>query len=91
MSAATVLTGRRVDSDLFFAGDAPTRPEPGDYAGPLRDGTYVVCDPNGECYSLRKHTIEDHADGTITARPSIVSPFEKGYHGWLEHGVWRPT
>lgn len=92
MGHPVVVVGRRVDPDLFFAAlGGKERPKPGDFAGPLRDSTYVVCDPNGESYSLRKHTVEDHPDGTITVRPSIVSPFERGYHGWLEHGVWRPV
>jgi hypothetical protein len=49
-----------------------------------------------------RHVITEHEDGTITVGGSILGrdvPSERiggvgpitaeGYHGWLEHGVWR--
>lgn len=42
--------------------------------------------------SLEKHTIVEHEDGTITVSPSILfvaNGQHTGWHGFLEHGVWR--
>ena len=49
-----------------------------------------------------RHVIEEHDDGTITVHGSIMGEFVRsekisgagpisspGWHGWLEHGVWR--
>jgi hypothetical protein len=38
------------------------------------------------------HTFTVHEDGTLTVSPSIlVRPYHDspGWHGYLEHGVWR--
>lgn len=78
--------------------------EPGDYCGPIRGytgdlpavffslpveddhpdaGVRHVCAP--------PHSFAEHDDGTITVSPSIlaVRPDGNGWHGYLEHGVWR--
>lgn len=60
-------------------------------ADPKRPHTWwQVVTPNGDAISLNPkiHTVEEHKDGTITVKPSIVS---KSWHGFLEKGVWRPV
>ena len=43
--------------------------------------------PDGSLASLNPaiHTVTEHADGTITVEPSIVT---STWHGWLRAGVW---
>lgn len=43
--------------------------------------------PDGSVASLNPliHTVTEHADGTITVEPSIVT---STWHGWLRAGVW---
>lgn len=48
---------------------------------------WYVRDPRGAWGRLTTHRVEEHADGTITVEPSIVSPYG-GFHGWLRGGVW---
>ena len=66
--------------------------EPGDYARrgsrwwvrlPLEDG-------RGLAQPLTENvwTVTEHDDGSITVTPSIRCTFT-GWHGYLEHGVWR--
>jgi hypothetical protein len=40
---------------------------------------------------LASHQITEHADGTMTANPSILvsSPHRPQAHGYIEHDVWR--
>jgi hypothetical protein len=50
-----------------------------------RSVQHVACPP---------HTFEEHDDGTLTISPSIgdtagASTESDGWHGYLEHGVWR--
>lgn len=53
---------------------------------------WEVCTPDGIVGRLAPHihTVEEHADGTITVTPSIdmsrIVP--GGYHGWLKKGEW---
>ena len=57
-----------------------------DYDG--KDELYIV-DPRGEIGRISTHTITWHEDGTVTVSPSIA-PYEPGgWHGYLEHGIWR--
>lgn len=50
---------------------------------------WQICCPDGDKGSLNPavHTVTEHDDGTITVRPSIISPNTK-WHGWLNAGVW---
>ena len=54
---------------------------------------WQITAPDGKVGSLNPavHTVTEHEDGTITVRPSL--DFSKrpggGWHGWLEHGVFR--
>lgn len=46
------------------------------------------------CGSLSNHQITEHEDGTITVLPSILiynkpNKSDSGWHGYLEHGIWR--
>jgi hypothetical protein len=61
-------------------------------------GRWESCSPNGRRGLLCDHTVEEHADGTITVAPSIqIDPLHfadgrlrrAGWHGYLERGVWR--
>lgn len=59
-------------------------------------GRWSVKTPNGRIGALDDHTVEQHSDGTITVSPSILveeRPLADrtlpGFHGYLEHGVWR--
>lgn len=56
--------------------------------------------PNGLLADLREHEVEEHEDGTITVRPSILAtqtrggkPFDDAttYHGFLKRGVWSES
>lgn len=96
MDSPAVLKGRRVSLKEFWRSDDR---QCGDYAGPVETNddeapsgeVWWVCDPAGNVGRLVTHTIEEHKDGTITARPSILidKPHGLGWHGWLEHGIWR--
>lgn len=73
----------------------------------LGDGwdQWYVCAPDGAVFVLcneffrdskgKYHEVEEHEDGTISVvrRPensnSIMSP--KGWHGYIDHGTWRPV
>lgn len=73
-----------------------------DYDGRIE---WWIRDPYGRVGRLTSHTITEHEDGTITVRPSIfdgdpitdeelqrygiAAVAGPGWHGWLEHGVWR--
>lgn len=66
--------------------------------GRAEDGRWHGCTPNGYACNLGAHEIVEHADGTITAAPSIRvtipavidgPPERELWHGFLEHGVWR--
>lgn len=89
------MQGHRVPDDSF-----PERP--GEYAK-VFGGEWVVQTPDGAIFHLaseaspdsrgKHHEVEEHEDGTISVveRPgnsnSIQSP--KGWHGYIERGVWK--
>lgn len=93
-----MLTGRRlaVTAEGFFAHGGLNLP--GDYGrinrtleqvyGAERQLWWQVKAPDGSSCSLNPaiHRVTEHADGTITVYPSIVT---HSWHGWLERGVWR--
>lgn len=84
------MQGRRLKPDA--EGNYPFREiRTGDYFFKAGDGWYGVC-PNGHWCALRKHTVTEHEDGTITVSPSILISGSEGvqlWHGFLERGVWR--
>lgn len=50
--------------------------------------------------TLRRHTVREEDDGTISVRPGDGSSNsilhsggaqEMSWHGYIEHGVWRPV
>lgn len=90
---ADVTQGRRVPD-----GTDLEEYRPADYG--RRGAHWWVCLPTGVIGRLdERWTITEHEDGTvstdeprqgptITVNPSIFdSP--AGWHGWLDHGVWR--
>jgi hypothetical protein len=91
MSAGDTVQGRRVPDET------PVHElEPGDYR---REGERILwgCAPNGEIARVdRRWSIVEEPDGTITVGPlseggssSILIHGPRGWHGYLEHGVWR--
>jgi hypothetical protein len=66
----------------------PWELEAGDYALNSQGEVWVRL-PNGVGPSLLTGwTVTEHDDGTITVQPSILDG-DSGWHGYLEHGVWR--
>jgi len=68
----------------------------GDYGKDPRDGNWYARPPGKKNHmgNLAKHEIEEHEDGTITVKPSILVSYEYAdnkwsWHGYLERGVWR--
>lgn len=62
--------------------------------GKSLEGTWYCVPPGKEPFSflgdLRKHTVVEHEDGTITVSPSIEIKSHLGtWHGYLERGIWR--
>lgn len=64
----------------------------------LTDGVWGVCSPKGGGVgTLVHHTVREHEDGTCSIRPgdgssnSVWVDRPDGFHGFLEHGVWRDT
>src|ERR1051325_4650478 len=56
--------------------------------------------PVGGIVTLTKHTVREHEDGTISVRPGDGSsnsilvmggPGPGQWHGYIEHGEWRPA
>lgn len=58
------------------------------YSPPL-GWQWEIVDPAGQIGRLGKHHVEEHSDGTLTVTESILNPAEGGWHGFLEHGIWR--
>lgn len=89
------MNGRRVMPDA--EGWLPPNLEPGDYGHASEElakaeewsalAWWQICCPDGSTGTINpaKHTVTEHADGTITVSPSIVS---STWHGWLRNGVW---
>ena len=83
------MTGRRMPDDPEFAALRP-----GDYyriTWPI-DGQLHwagIC-PDGSHCNLDRHTVTEHADGTISVDPSIEvkDPEQVFWHGYLKAGVW---
>jgi hypothetical protein len=62
------------------------------------EGIWYIRPPRCHVGSLRKHSIVEHEDGTITVSPSILQhDYEIGpdgykdihLHGMIERGIWR--
>lgn len=86
MNIGEKLTGRRIrDTDRFA---------PGDYGRHPVNGHWMANAPGGGLGDLTNHEVEEHPDGTITVKPSILitsgpSDDRTKWHGYLERGVWR--
>lgn len=74
------VPGRRL------ADDALKNFAEGDYA--RIGGSWWIRPPGGHLGELTEHEVEEHEDGTISVRPSIVD-CKHGVHVYLDHGVWR--
>lgn len=67
--------------------------------GKGKDGIWYLQIPGCHVSSLKKHSVIEHEDGTITVSPSILHRDyrkENGnrivdiqVHGYLERGIWR--
>lgn len=63
--------------------------QPGEYALSTGGGRVWLCLPSGQFGQVdSKWTITVEDDETITVSPSIFDSPD-GWHGYLEHGVWR--
>jgi hypothetical protein len=97
------MSERRQNEALRFA-DFEYPQDPGYAKWPTDDGydAWMVMTPDRCLFMLANpgsniggavHEVEEHEDGTITVEPrpgnsnSILSP--KGWHGYIDHGVWR--
>lgn len=72
------------------------RPMKVQYDNKLTLECWRVVTPLGQVGTLTKHTVREHADGTISVRPkdgssnSIAVTDHRGvWHGYIEHGEWR--
>lgn len=86
------MTGRRLPDGTDWSSEW----KPGEFSKMDGGKFWIVMTPNGEVGALTKHTVTEHRDGTITVSPSIlIHPHNTeegpspGWHGYLEHGVWR--
>lgn len=93
------MKGRR----LTLVGDiVNTLQQPGDYCGPImgfsgdKPAVFFLLPEGGPALhhvQSPPHTFKEEDDGTLTisasilAHPSIMNP--KGWHGYLERGIWR--
>jgi hypothetical protein len=67
----------------------------------LTGTVWMVVAPSGEWHmgQLTKHTVREHEDGTISVRPGdgssnsilITDGQQEHWHGYIEHGEWRPV
>jgi len=83
------MKGRRIPTppDSWAEGQCPYGP--GDYWQDAAGRWYGVT-PNGLLACLQQHAIHVHADGTITAAPSILTGGGGlSWHGHLHRGVWK--
>lgn len=86
------LRGRRVHFWAGFPGGVEGPARPGDYCYvppgiDPRGNVWYVVDPIGRAGAIVTHKVVEHDDGEITCSPSLIMP--SGWHGYIEHGVWR--
>ena len=95
------MTGMRRDARPEEDGQYPYPVmKPGEY-GKDCHGNWMCCppQPEGDPWdyfrgNISKHTVVEHADGTITVSPSILitkyrEDGPREWHGYLENGIWR--
>lgn len=94
MAVGAALQGRRVEgdgwTDLKFPGDYVLIHEGGGRVlwAILPDGSAARL-PAEDHPEGKGWTITEEGAGSITVSPSIFSDPPNGWHGYLEHGVWR--
>ena len=59
-----------------------------------KDGQWYARPPGCQTGGLKRHTVTEHEDGTITVKPSILVEYATktsnvSWHGYLENGSWR--
>jgi hypothetical protein len=70
----------------------------------LTGGVWMVAAPIGDddgfgLGTLTKHTVREHDDGTISVRAGdgssnsilVSGSHGRSWHGYIEHGEWRPV
>jgi len=79
-------------------GDDPLSPLYVDEPGNLTRTVWRVVTPLGQIGTLRKHTVREESDGTISVRPNdgssnsiLITDHRGTWHGYIEHGEWRPV
>lgn len=83
------MIGRRLPDDFSarpnFSWDDT---KAGDY-WKLGDQWFLVS-PEGEFGGTdTRWTVVEHEDGTITISPSVFFNSPRGWHGFLQRGIWR--
>ena len=76
---------------LYEADDASVgMMNPGEYLK-RGDGLWFCYPPREGAgpVNISTWTITEYEDGTITVSPSIHVHEPNGWHGFLEHGIWR--
>lgn len=70
---------------------APHELLPGEYGKWDQTGTWYGVPPGTDFVAnLAAHKVEEHADGTISVEPSILTGDGKqSWHGYLRHGKWE--
>jgi hypothetical protein len=92
---------------LITHGGEPTEPGSWEWFVCCPDGSTTKLWVNEDDKNGNRHIVTEHDDGTITVGGSImggkdvvpvVAPYsnvkrisEGGWHGYLDHGVWRPA
>lgn len=79
------MHGRRLPDGTDWSSEA----QPGDYAK-LNEDYWWAISPDGDVGSFRSPQwhITEHPDRTVSVVPSIWFDSPKGWHGFLQHGIW---
>lgn len=86
MSVARIEAGR-----MALLGDPSSSRVPIGGFGQDARGIWFGLTPIGLLACFARHEVVEHADFTITVRPSILvsQGYRVSWHGYLERGMWR--
>ena len=86
--------------DYWQIGDGqdPQTPFYVKWASNLTGTCWRIVTPLGQIGTLMKHTVREEEDGTISVRPNdgssnsiLITDHRGSWHGYIEHGEWRPV
>lgn len=83
--------------DYWKVLDNHGRPMKADTPTNLTGTVWMICAPNYAIGTLRGHTVREHEDKTISVVAGdgssnsilITGGHAKGWHGYIDHGVWN--